>query len=193
MSTGIGSRELGQRIRRLRTERRLTLKQLERACGLSATHLSEIERGRTSPTIGALARIARALGRNASYFIEAQDLPDVAHVPRAQLAGFVTSGGVRVEPLTPGVPGNQLFAYRLLLQPADSRQLIMAAQEFPGEALYLVLHGQVETGFGEMRLTLGPGDAAQARFMRPHALRALDGKPAELIAILTRPLPQRDG
>jgi transcriptional regulator with XRE-family HTH domain len=188
MSAGVGSRELGQRIRRLRNERRLTLKQVEEACGLSATHLSEIERGCTSPTIGALARIARALGRDASYFVEAQDLPDVALVSRAQLAGFVTSGGVHVEPLTPGVPGNQLFAYRLLFQPADSRQLVMDAQELPGEALYLVLRGQIETSFGETCLTLAPGDAAQAHLQRAHSLRALDGEPAELIVILTRPL-----
>src|SRR5437879_167172 len=35
--------EFGQRIRKLRVERRMTLKQLEEGCGLSATHLSEIE------------------------------------------------------------------------------------------------------------------------------------------------------
>ena len=71
--TGIvGIEELGRRIRTLRIERRMTLKQVEQAAGLSATHLSEIERGRTSPTIGALVRIARALEKEASYFIETE-------------------------------------------------------------------------------------------------------------------------
>ena len=46
--TGIvGIEELGRRIRKLRIERRMTLKQVELAASLSATHLSEIERGRT--------------------------------------------------------------------------------------------------------------------------------------------------
>ena len=66
MSSIVGREELGRRIRGLRAERHLTFRQGEEVSGLSATHLSEIERGRTSPTIGALTRIARALGRDAS-------------------------------------------------------------------------------------------------------------------------------
>ncbi len=191
MSEGVSCRDLGLRVRRLRAERGLTLKQVEEACGLSATHLSEIERGRTSPTIGALARIARALGRDASYFIEADDLPEVAHVPRRRLAGFVTSGGVRIEPLTRGVPGNQLFAYRLTFAPEFSGPLELSAQPQAGEALYLVVRGQVESEFGDQRVTLGPGDAAHGRIQAAHALRAVDGGEAEVIAILTCPLEEK--
>ena len=55
--------ELGRRVRALRLQRGMTLKQVESLCGLSATHLSEVERGRTSPTLGALTRLAGALGR----------------------------------------------------------------------------------------------------------------------------------
>ena len=115
MNSIVDNEELGRRIHGLRVERQLTLKQVEEASGLSATHLSEIERGRTSPTIGALTRIARALGRDASYFIETEELSDVAHLPHGRLAGFMTAGGTSVEPLTPGVPGSRLFAYRLSL------------------------------------------------------------------------------
>jgi transcriptional regulator with XRE-family HTH domain len=71
---------------KLRSERRLTLKQVESASGLSATHLSEIERGRTSPTIGALLRIARALEKDVSYFIEHED---IYHVQSGRLAATV--------------------------------------------------------------------------------------------------------
>ena len=86
MRTIVDVEELGRRIRKLRLERRMTLKQVEQASDLSATHLSEIERGRTSPTIGALVRIARALQKDASYFIEVEERPDVAHITREQLA-----------------------------------------------------------------------------------------------------------
>ena len=54
--------ELGRRIKMLRIAAGLTLKDLEERGGISATHVSEIERGKASPTIGALARIAHALG-----------------------------------------------------------------------------------------------------------------------------------
>ena len=107
--------ELGRRIRKLRLERRLTLKQVEIACGLSATHLSEIERGRTSPTIGALVRIARALDKEASYFIEHEERADIALLARESAIRETLPGGLEVESLTPGIPGSRIFAYRVRL------------------------------------------------------------------------------
>ena len=59
MAKAIG-KLLGRRIRRIRQEKSLTLKQIEAKVGVSATHISEIERGKTSPTIGALEKIAAA-------------------------------------------------------------------------------------------------------------------------------------
>jgi transcriptional regulator with XRE-family HTH domain len=182
----VENRELGARVRRLRAERGLTLKQVEEASGLSATHLSEIERGRTSPTIGALVRVAQALGRTTSYFLEPDELPDVARLPHERTEGFSARGGARVERLTPGVPGNHLFAYRFTLAPAAPTALTLNAQDSPAEALYLVRHGRIGTTFGETRLELEAGDAVQTRLERPHVLSALEGGPAEVIAILTR-------
>ena len=192
MNSIVGSEELGRRIRSLRAGRHLTLKQVEESSGLSATHLSEIERGRTSPTIGALTRIARALGRPASYFIEAEELPDVAHLQRERLAGFVTASGASVEPLTAGVPGGHLFAYRLGLGAPPGGAFTLAAQDPPGQALYFVRQGRVETTFGLTRLVLGEGDAAQGRLTCDHALRALGEAPAEVIAMLSRRIEEND-
>jgi transcriptional regulator with XRE-family HTH domain len=191
MSSIVGSEELGRRIRSLRAERHLTLKQVEEACGLSATHLSEVERGRTSPTIGALTRIASALGRPASYFIEAEELPEVAHLPRELRTGFTAAGGAGVQPLTPGVPGGHLFAYCLSLAP-PREEFTLPAQEAPGEALYFVRQGSVGATIGETRLTLGAGDAAQGRLSCDHALRALEDGPAEVIALFSRRLEEND-
>ncbi len=185
MNSIVGNEELGRRIRGLRAERHLTLKQVEEVSGLSATHLSEIERGRTSPTVGALTRIARALGRDVSYFIEAEELRDVAHLPRERLAGFLTACGTCVEPLTPGVPGSRLFAYRLSLGVPPAGPFTLASRETPGEALYLVRQGRVEATFGETHLTLEPGDAVQGLLRCDHVLRALGEDPAEVITLLT--------
>jgi len=45
--------EVGQRVRLARFRRDMTLKEVANRSGMSATHISEIERGKTSPTIGA--------------------------------------------------------------------------------------------------------------------------------------------
>ncbi len=78
----ITKEDLGNRIRLVRKQRTFTLKDLERVSGFSATHISEIERGKTSPTIGALVKIAKALGKETSYFLEEEQLSEIAVVRR---------------------------------------------------------------------------------------------------------------
>ena len=190
--TGIvGAEELGRRIRKLRIERRMTLKLVEQACGLSATHLSEIERGRTSPTVGALVRIARALEKDASYFIEAEERSDEAFVAREQARVVSQAGGVRVEALTPGVPGSGLFAYRLTLTGPAGDGLALAAREVPGDAIYYVRRGTLHADFNGGRVTLSEGDAVQASFRVSHRLGPAESASAEVIAVLTRSLGER--
>jgi transcriptional regulator with XRE-family HTH domain len=53
---------LGARVRALRRERQLTLKQLGRAAGLSHPFLSQVERGLARPSVASAERIADALG-----------------------------------------------------------------------------------------------------------------------------------
>ena len=43
--------QLGERLKRFRLDRNLTLKEVELKAKVSATHVSEIERGMTSPTV----------------------------------------------------------------------------------------------------------------------------------------------
>ena len=53
--------QIGDRIRRLRKEKQLTLRELARASRISRGHLSDIERGKVVMTIGTLGLIADAL------------------------------------------------------------------------------------------------------------------------------------
>ena len=179
--------ELGQRIRELRVERRLTLRQVEEASGLSAAHLSEIERGQASPTIGALERIARALGKDASYLIERPKRPEVSHQPRESGHRLTPSAGLTAETLTSGTPGGSLFAYRLFFS-VERAELALAPPLIPADGLYFVQRGVLESDFGCGQMRLAPGDAVQASLARPHRLCVSGQEPAEVLAVLTIPL-----
>ena len=54
--------ELGQNIRSFRQAGGLTLDQFARAVGVSRSLLSQVERGKASPSIGTLRNVARVLG-----------------------------------------------------------------------------------------------------------------------------------
>lgn len=53
---------MGPRIRELRMECGLTLDELARRAGISASHLSRLERGQTAPSFKVAADIAREIG-----------------------------------------------------------------------------------------------------------------------------------
>lgn len=181
--------ELGRRIRKLRMEMRLTLKQVETVAGLSATHLSEIERGRTSPTIGALVRIARALNKDASYFIETEEREDIAHAKGA-VGAVAFPGGAQAELLTPGIPGSRVFAYRVRLGGAGDGRIRLAPSAQDDLAVYFVRSGTIRTRFGDTESTLTPGDAAQASLSIPHDVEALEGA-AEILFLTTRSMTEQ--
>jgi len=52
---------LGSKLRNMRKARNLTLSNVSETTGLSLSFLSDIERGRTLPSLKTLARIAEAL------------------------------------------------------------------------------------------------------------------------------------
>src|SRR5579859_404207 len=53
---------VGKNLRRLRTQRGLSLERLSRASGVSRAMLGQVELGQSAPTINVLWKIARALG-----------------------------------------------------------------------------------------------------------------------------------
>jgi len=181
----ISKEGLGTRIREVRKARNLTLKELERISGFSATHISEIERGKTSPTIGALMRIAAALGKETSFFLEEEDLSEVAitrTAGRQPLPEEVSK--VPGDYLTPGISGGRVNAYMLYLDPGDTREVEYEAHG--GEEGVYVISGQVQFRVGEREFFLAPGDALHYPADRPHGMKNLGEGRAELLMVSTK-------
>ena len=63
---------IGPRIRELRLERGMTLDDLASAAGISASHLSRLERGQTAPSFTVASRIAKEIGVLSSDLVTIQ-------------------------------------------------------------------------------------------------------------------------
>jgi transcriptional regulator with XRE-family HTH domain len=154
----ISKDEIGKRIKKVREEQHLTLKNVEAKAGISATHISEIERGKTSPTIGALIRIAEALNRDPAYFIEDTELDDVSFVAledRAQCELGRCPG--TAERLTKSIPSGKINAQLITLSPSHSAEASLHAHG--GDEAALVLQGKVRFKVDEKSYELGEGDS----------------------------------
>lgn len=68
---------IGNKIRKLRKEKNLTLEELSKKTGLSLSYISLIERGLKNPSLKALEKIAECFGINpAIFFIENEEIEE---------------------------------------------------------------------------------------------------------------------
>ncbi len=176
--------ELGRRIKMLRIARGLTLKELEERGGISATHVSEIERGRASPTVGALGRIAHALGLRPAELVEPHVFPEVSVTRAAERpARRVRMGTATLEPLTDPVDGGLLGA-QLVHLPVGHEHVFAHVHE--GEEWATVVSGAAELRVGGETHVLREGDSVHFRAHREHSYANLTSVPAVLL-VATRP------
>ncbi len=62
-------RQIGDRIRDLRTDRKLTQAQLGEACGLHRTFIGSVERGERNVAVLSLRRIAKSLRVSIAHLV----------------------------------------------------------------------------------------------------------------------------
>lgn len=176
--------ELGERIRQLRLARNLTLKQVGEKAKVSSTHLSEIERGKTSPTVGALVRIARALDQEPAQLIGEDAMPSVSVVRRGDRRAWST-GIATLASLSRGIHPHELSILEIELAPGRTGGVDVPGGT--GEALVVVIEGDIEIELAGRRHALRAGDAVHFGLHDAHELRGTEGG-ARLLWVARPPL-----
>src|SRR6187399_3285941 len=157
----VGAAELARRVadalRRFRRDRHLSLNDLSERSGVSRAALSQVEGGRTNPTLAVLWKIAVGLE------IQVHDLlgmgsEQAARVLRAGDAIPLRSTDGRTESrlLSPGGATSDTEVYELRLLPKAVHRSDPHARGTL-ETL-IVLTGSLRLGAGEESYDLGPGD-----------------------------------
>jgi transcriptional regulator with XRE-family HTH domain len=164
--------ELGKRVREERVRQALTLKQVEHRAGVSATHISQIERGITWPTVNALHKIATALAKNTSFFLEEVELPEVSMVSGERVP-IVLSEMPRVlmKPLTNGIPGGKFHFYMLIADPSGAGSGYTPDHVHEGDECGCVLSGHLKIRVGDEVFDLREGDAIHFGGTKMHGIR----------------------
>jgi transcriptional regulator with XRE-family HTH domain len=131
---------LGERLRGQRQARGLSLADLATASGVSASMISEVERGAKIPTVLVLARLATALGVTVSRLL-GEDQPDrVVPLPRSDQPVIVDPAGWERRILSPTRPGVEFELIRTTV--AAGVVIGEFAPHAPGSREYVA----VETG-----------------------------------------------
>ncbi len=184
----LNKEELGRRLRMARFEKGLTLKEVAARCGMSATHISEVERGKTSPTIGALERISGALGENPADFVREESFPRVLFTRASEeVETFLEDARGRVthyDLLSRGLPDGVLQISEHRLPPGTK----MAGNPRIAESVVMCLSGMVRiTAAGEGHV-LREGDTLQFRLDEGYEMEVLGDEEHHAIVALAAPV-----
>ena len=165
---GEGTPEVGVALRRVRAARAMSLETLARASGVSRAMLSQIELGRSTPTIKVLWRIARALDIPFSALLADSRPHGSTTILRADKARRLTSADGRFSSraLFPSDRTRRVEFYELRLAPRGHED---AVPHPPGTIENLVVQrGSVEISVAGEAHPLAPGDAMQFQADVPH-------------------------
>jgi transcriptional regulator with XRE-family HTH domain len=178
--------QLGDRIRRLRQDKGLSIEQLSHLTGFDEQTLQDIETNVLSPQLGTIIKLGKALNTalrrlvsdegEKLYVITRKDERNVVH-------RSVSAKGQRADytymSLAPDVKGRHMEALIVQLeQMVDEQYSVHGGEEF----IY-VLEGVVIMKIGEDHFELQPGDSAYYLSTTPHLLSA-KAQTAKIIAVI---------
>jgi transcriptional regulator with XRE-family HTH domain len=161
---------VGENLRRLRTQRGLSLEKLAQQSGVSRAMLGQIELGQSAPTINVLWKIASGLGVTFSALITSQQRSGPL-VLRAQQARLLTSSDRKFSSraLFPVNEPRRVEFYELRLSPGGVEH---AEAHAAGTMENLVVAaGAVEIEAAGHRHSLDEGDAIMFEADAPHVYR----------------------
>ncbi|MBZ4416854.1 XRE family transcriptional regulator [Myxococcus sp. RHST-1-4] len=175
---------VGKNLRRLRSQRGLSLERLAKASGVSRAMLGQIELGQSAPTINVLWKIARALDVPFSALISMTGGAGT-RLMRAREAKRLTSHDGRFvsRALFPFDEPRRVEFYELLLKGNGEER---AEPHPPGTVENLIVtRGTLELEVGTERHLLAAGDAILFEADRPHVYRNVGADEVQMYLVMT--------
>jgi transcriptional regulator with XRE-family HTH domain len=182
--------EIGAKLRKLRLRKKVSLSDLGKHTGLSASMLSQLENGHMIPTLPTLVRIATVFNAGLEHFFGSE---------RGEKLFSVMRGGERMKfPERPGTPAPAFFFECLTLSTQTSGMQAylaefprLAKEEVPehfhdGSEFVYVLDGEIAIQFLGENHVLAAGDTVYFDSSEPHSYRGL-AKHGSRAVVVTMP------
>jgi transcriptional regulator with XRE-family HTH domain len=164
--------EVGPRLRRLRTQRNVTLVELSESTGISKSTLSRLESGQRRPSLELLLPISMAHQVPLDELVGAPKVGD----PRIRLEPRKL-GDRTIVPLTRQPGGPQ--AYKMIIPPGRPAE----QRTHEGYEWLYVLSGRARLLLADHDIVMQPGEAAEFDTRLPHWFGSADEHPVEILSL----------
>ncbi len=190
-------KDLGENLRLIRLQKKMTLQELSQLSKVSKSQLSQIERNASVPTVAKLQKIAEALDINLSSLLpengdssndanpanNKDDVHRIRVVRKGERKKIIMPDGPQVELLCPDLQHKIEFIY--LHYPVGTKMEDHYSHK--GEECGVVLEGTFKGTFGTREIILEPGDSIYYASTIPHCWETIGDTDVRAIWAITPP------
>lgn len=184
------SQPLGDKIKKIREFRKITLEELARKTGYSVEFLSGLEDGSKMTTLGTLMVIAKGMGLRVGTFLDDSDRQGPAVSRKAERGEGVRfsartdsgTGDLSFLPLAHDQGGRHMEPFIIDIAASTAENFQLSQHE--GEEFIYVLSGTVEVSYGKETYVLEEGDTIYYDSIVPHSVHSARGTDSRILAVV---------
>jgi transcriptional regulator with XRE-family HTH domain len=186
MGTSVDAHAIGEHIRRLRSERHVSVRAFAAETGFSASFISQVENGQVTPSLGSLHKIAEALGITLGEFFVTAEMGEETLIVRSGERHRLDSTwtDAHIESLGPMRSNHKLESMIAIFGPGGKSGKHPHAQA--REEFAFVLQGEVTLTLADEENILSAGDAVTLPARAPRLWQNRTRQIAEILMISSR-------
>lgn len=182
---------VGEKIKKLRETRDLTIDQLAEQSKTHKKFIEELESDQLVPSIAPLLNIARGLGVHLSTLMDDAPVTGAvvarqADMPATEIEfsglGSYCASTLEFRPLAKNRQGRRMEPFIIDVHPSVPEECTFSFHE--GEEFIYVLEGEIEVLYGGDRHVLSAGDSIYYDSATPHQVKTAGDKEARILAVI---------
>lgn len=177
---------VGKNITYYRKKKNMSMDDLSKRSGVSKSMLSQIEQGKSNPTVVTVWKIARSLDVNIQKLLESSDDTPIEVIRKEDMPITLSEDKLcSINIKSPVHMTDNLELYHLIFKPHGINK---SAAHFPDTEEFLtVLKGQLRVIVGEHSKVINTGDTARYRADETHDIENISDEESEAFLVVWFP------
>lgn len=176
---------IGPKLRSIRLEKKLTIKQVSERTNLTKSLISQIENGKITPSLRSLLAIAKVLDITIGSFFDNHRTGVKPVVQKNERKVLSTKNGVKIYLLTPDLHDRTVEFLYVVYDEHSSSELMYSHR---GQECGIVLKGKLEVLVNQDAYILKAGDSIAISSHVPHRISNIHKGKTEVIWVNSPPL-----
>ena len=177
--------DIGGKIRQIRTDKNLTIKQLAELVACTPSLISQLERGKADPSISTLKKIASALNANiVDFFMMATADDDIVTRVKERVDIQLKRWDTKIQSLIKRLGNKKMQPFYTTIKPGGGSHGMYTHE---GEEFGIVLHGELELTINDKVHVVRENESFYFTSQTPHNWNNKGKQDAIVVWVITPP------